>query len=307
MWLALKLLAAVVFYGAAIEPRLVHRVDQVAKIPNLPAAWEHRQIAVFTDIQIGMWWANTDAVRRIVGDVVQIRPAAVLLAGDFVYNADSISVEMQMADVLALLHPLLENGLPSYAVLGNHDYSLMNEHSDKENYIARRVRLKLDSAGIKMLDNRSIALVIPRSVAADSGAAIAPVDTAASAQLYLVGIGDKWAKNDRTEAAFGAVPAGAARIVFMHDPDSFVKIPAGQAPLAIAAHTHAMQLDVPWVSDWLWRRYFSNTGSGLAGWVTTHGQPGNRLYVNRGIGFSIVPVRINAVPELTIFTLERAK
>jgi predicted MPP superfamily phosphohydrolase len=41
--------------------------------------------------------------------------------------------------------------------------------------------------------------------------------------------------------------------------------------------------------------------------VATHGQAGKRLYVNRGIGFSIVPVRINAVPELTIFTLERAK
>ena len=30
---------------------------------------------------------------------------------------------------------------------------------------------------------------------------------------------------------------------------------------------------------------------------------GNRLYVNIGIGFSDVPVRINAPPALTLFTL----
>jgi hypothetical protein len=30
---------------------------------------------------------------------------------------------------------------------------------------------------------------------------------------------------------------------------------------------------------------------------------GNQLYVNRGIGFSLAPVRINCPPELTIDTL----
>jgi hypothetical protein len=29
------------------------------------------------------------------------------------------------------------------------------------------------------------------------------------------------------------------------------------------------------------------------------GASGNRLYVNRGIGFSVVPIRINCRPELT--------
>jgi predicted MPP superfamily phosphohydrolase len=29
--------------------------------------------------------------------------------------------------------------------------------------------------------------------------------------------------------------------------------------------------------------------------------------VNRGIGFSMFPARVNAVPELTVFTLTRAR
>ena len=51
-----------------------------------------------------------------------------------------------------------------YAVsLGIHDYSLMNEHSDKESYVAHRVRVALDSAGVHMMDNRVAALPCPRA------------------------------------------------------------------------------------------------------------------------------------------------
>lgn len=304
MLLALKILAAIVFYGAAIEPRFVDRIDQRGAIPNLPASWEHQQVAVFADIQVGMWWANTDAARRAVDRAVEIKPAMVLLAGDFVYNPTDGNIDRQIATVLSILKPLGENKIPTYGVLGNHDYNLMSEHSDQENRFAHRVRVVLDSVGIRMLDNRSVSLPAPPG--ADSLAVRA--DRAAGAVLYLVGVGEKWAKNDNIQRALAEVPANAPRLIFMHDPDSFVKIPANQGPLVIAAHTHAMQIVVPWVSDWAWRHYFSDSGSGLEGWVDTpHGQRGNRIYVNRGVGFSIFPMRLNAVPELTVFTLERAK
>jgi predicted MPP superfamily phosphohydrolase len=293
VWLIVKIIAAVTFYGMAIEPRFVVRHDEQASVPQLPPAWEGKQIAVFADLQIGMWWSNRDAIRRLVDRVVEINPAAVLIAGDFVYNADD-SVDSQMAEVLAFLQPLLDHKFPIYAVLGNHDYSLMNEGSQKESRVARHVRHALDSAGVHMMDNRAALLVLPGA------------DSAASPQLYLVGIGEKWATNDSVGVALRPVPKDAPRLVFMHDPDSFAKIPEGEAPFAVAAHTHGMQLGIPYVSDWLWRHKFSDNGSGVAGWIDHYGKPGNRLYVNRGVGFSIIPARINAPPELTVFTLTRA-
>jgi predicted MPP superfamily phosphohydrolase len=294
MWLLVKLLAAVTLYSTAIEPRFVDRNDYVGPVPNLPPAWEGKQIALFADLQVGMWWANLNTARKVVNQVVEIRPAAVLIAGDFVYEADS-AIDDQMREVVSILQPLLDDRIPVYAVLGNHDYSLMNEGSQKENRIARRVRYVLDSAGVHMMDNRVVALALPDS--AKSGGAM----------LYLVGIGEKWAKNDSSAVAVGKVPAGAARIVFMHDPDSYADIPAGEAPLALAAHTHGMQVGIPWVSDWLWRTRFSDRGAGVAGWIDDYGEKGNRLYVNRGVGFSIVPARLHAPPELTVFTLTRAR
>ena len=294
MWLLVKLLAVAVVYGTAIEPRIVVREDHAGSIPALPASWEGKQVAVFADLQIGMWWANTDAVRRAVAKTVELRPAFVLIAGDFVYKAEH-EVDPLMQEVLALLQPLIDAKIPTYAVLGNHDYEMMNEGSRMETSIARRVRFALDSAGIHMMDNRAVPVWAPGA------------DSATSGPLYIVGIGDKWALNDSSAAAVAKVPAGAPRIVFMHDPDSYAHIPANQAPLAVAAHTHGLQIGIPWVSDWLWREYFSDEGAEVQGWVNNFGQPGNRLYINRGIGFSILPGRINAFPELTVFTLTRAQ
>ena len=291
MWLFVKILAAAAIYGAAIEPRFVTTEHESAAIPALPAAWEGKQVAVFADLQVGMWWANRDAARKAVHKVVELKPALTLIAGDFVYDADS-SVNSQMQEVLGILQPIIDAKLPTYAVLGNHDYELMNEHSEKDNRVARRVRFALDSAGIHMLDNKAVA-VYP-----------AGADSTAANALWVVGVGEKWAKNDHPDSALAHVPAGAPRIVFMHDPDSFVHIPAGAAPVAVAAHTHGMQLGIPYLSDWMWRTYFSDEGSGVAGWIDGYGQPGNHLYVNRGIGFSILPLRVGAPPELTVFTLK---
>lgn len=294
MWALLKILVAVMLYGTAVEPRFVVRHDEAAPIPHLPPEWEGKQVAVFADLQVGMWWANTDAARRLVRTVVHIRPAAVLIAGDFVYNADS-NVDAQMQKVVAILRPMLDDSIPVYAVLGNHDYSLMNEHSDQENHVARAVRAELLRVGVHMMDNTVVALPSPRG------------DSLAPQRLYLAGIGEKWAKNDRVAPTLAMIPTDAPRLIFMHDPDSFALIPAGQAPVAIAAHTHGMQLGIPFLSDYLWRNYFSDAGSGVEGWISDFGQAGNRLYINRGVGFSIVPARVNAVPELTVFTLTRAQ
>ena len=293
MWLFVKILAAAVIYGTAIEPRIVVREDHAAPIPQLPAAWEGKQVAVFADIQIGMWWANTDAVRKVVAKTVKLNPAFVLIAGDFVYKAEH-EVDVLTQEVLALLQPLIDSKIPTYAVLGNHDYELMNEGSRKETHVARRVRQALDSAGIRMMDNRAVAVWAPGA------------DSATSGPLYVVGIGDRWAINDSASRTLAKLPAGAPRLVFMHNPDSFAQIAGGEAPLAVAAHTHGMQIGIPYLSDWLWRTHFSDEGSGVAGWIDDYGQPGNRLYINRGIGFSIMPGRINAFPELTVFTLTRA-
>lgn len=61
---------------------------------------------------------------------------------------------------------------------------------------------------------------------------------------------------------------------------------------------------VPLTPDWTWISYTTEDKVHLAGWIEGYGAPSNRLYINRGIGFSVAPMRFNAPPELTVVTLK---
>ena len=93
----------------------------------------------------------------------------------------------------------------------------------------------------------------------------------------------------------------------MHHPDSFAEIPAGAAPLAVAGHTHGGQVRIPLMPQWSWLTFVKEDEVHADGWIDGYGAEGNRLYVNRGIGFSVVPLRINCPPELTRFVLEHGR
>ena len=126
-WIGGVLLAVIVFllvWGVAIEPRfLLDTQTHEAEVPRLPSAWEGRTVALFADLQVGMWMDNTGMVERAVEEALEADPALVLFAGDFVYKPDSATVRK----AVALVRPLAEAGVPVVAVLGNHDYSMMKE------------------------------------------------------------------------------------------------------------------------------------------------------------------------------------
>ena len=88
----------------------------------------------------------------------------------------------------------------------------------------------------------------------------------------------------------------------MHNPNSFEAFPAGSAPLAVAGHTHGGQVRLPGTPEWSWLTFVKEDEVHADGWIDGYGSPHNRLYVNRGIGFSGVPLRINCMPEVSLFT-----
>lgn len=281
-------LALLLAYGTAVEPRLILDVErETAFVPHLPPQWEGRAVAATADFQVGMWLANRGMMRRVVRRLIRERPAAVLLVGDFIYFPPEHPAEL-VREALEVVRPLAESGIPVYAVLGNHDWGLDVRNGTINRTAARLVREGLEEMGIPVLDNRAV-----RLGDAEGG-------------LWIAGIGSAWAGDDDPLRALAEVRAGAARVVFMHNPDSFEEIPAGAAPLAIAAHTHGGQVRIPFLPEWSWLTWVRDDRVHTDGWIDKdYGAAGNRLYVNRGVGFSDVPVRINAAPEITVFELRR--
>ncbi len=309
-WIFLGGCAAVfllLIWGVAIEPRLLTEARETVRLPALPSAWQGQRVALIADLQIGMWLENVGAVRRAVARLIELRPAAVFLAGDFVYHAsqgaesprENSAEPAQLPAVRELgdlLRPLQAAGLTVYAVLGNHDYALKSADVPAASSLAARVRQELEKVGVRVLQNEAIQLGPPGSA-----------DPTVSSGLWLVGIGPHLVARDRAHAALAQVPPGAARLVLMHNPDSFPQLPAGSAPLAMCGHTHGGQVRFPWL---LLRRLLGRVNRErpeLSGWIHDYGEAGNRLYITRGIGFSRLPLRINASPELTLFTLQAAE
>jgi hypothetical protein len=88
----------------------------------------------------------------------------------------------------------------------------------------------------------------------------------------------------------------------MHNPETFAAIPDVGA-IALAGHTHGGQIRIPFTPEWTLLTYVAGDRVHADGWIEDYGEPSNRLYVNRGIGFSLLPLRINCPPEITLFTL----
>lgn len=298
MWKSLLLalglvLLAAVLYGAAIEPRfLLDRQTFEAEIPALPAEWEGKKVAMLADFQIGMWLDNVGMAEKAVAAAIEEGVALVLIGGDFVYSSDpSETNRATVEQAVQVVRPLVEAGIPVVAVLGNHDYSLMTKNSDTRPRIAEALESELRAVGVIVLENDAVAVPAPEG----------------GGQLHVAGIGSVWAENSRPADALAAVPSGAPRLVLMHNPESYRDIPAGEAPLALAAHTHGGQIRLlgPTAS---WLDIVRQGEVVTDGWAPESlGAAGNRLYVNRGIGFSTLPIRINCRPELTLVTLRRAE
>jgi predicted MPP superfamily phosphohydrolase len=117
------------------------------------------------------------------------------------------------------------------------------------------------------------------------------------AGVWLVGLDDPTFGRVDLEGAMKAVPGDAYRIALFHSP-AFFAVSAGRYELALAGHSHGGQVRLPFL-DPLWLP--SGIGRFVEGWFE---KDGSRMYVSRGIGMTILPIRFFCRPELAIITLQ---
>jgi len=113
---------------------------------------------------------------------------------------------------------------------------------------------------------------------------------------WLVGFDDEYGGRPAENRAFLGVPENAYKIALFHSP-MFIKRIAGRCDLALAGHTHGGQVRVPLWGP-LWLPPFS--GEYVSGWFE---RQGTRMYVNRGVGTSVLDVRVLSRPEIAIITI----
>lgn len=133
-----------------------------------------------------------------------------------------------------------------------------------------------DRHGVELLVNRSVEVAV------------------AGTRLRITGLDDLRGGHPDASAALGAGPPSPNHLVLAHCPHSrdAVAFPAGhRVDLMLAGHTHGGQVAV------LGRPLALPEGSGryVAGWYRDSGPA---MYVSRGIGTSLLPLRLGTPPEL---------
>jgi uncharacterized protein len=176
-------------------------------------------------------------------------------------------------DALALMSPVLARvKRPVYGVLGNHD--------------TIRMVPDLEAMGIRMLLNECDPIM------------------RGDATIYLAGIDDAhFYRVDNIEKAASEIPHHEVfSILLSHTPEIYRQAAHAGFDLLLSGHTHGGQICLPGsipltLGSVLPRRF------GAGAW-DYHNMAG---YTSKGVGSSIVPVRINCLPEITLHRLWRAE
>jgi predicted MPP superfamily phosphohydrolase len=242
-----------------------------AKPPRASFDAPSLSIVQLTDTHIGPFM-SVKRLERICTRAVERDPDLILLTGDFL-TVDSNHDQTALRRALA---PLAAARGRVFACLGNHDHEA-----------PRVVRQALSEAGVRLLVDEAVL-----------------VDTKLG-PVHLLGfdfhyrgrkarIADVFARNPR--------PEGALRIVLMHDPGAFARVPEGEGDLVLSGHTHGGQVGLvsfglPW------------TFVSLVTKLPDHGfwaRGKDRLYVHRGTGHYGFPLRVGVPAEQSLMRVFRS-
>jgi predicted MPP superfamily phosphohydrolase len=210
---------------------------------------------------------SVGAMRHLLGLVSDLKYDLCALTGD--YRGKTCGPFDESLDYVDALRARLKP--PVYGILGNHD--------------SIRMAPAMEAMGIRMLFNEC--------------EAIARGDQS----IYLAGIDDAhFYRIDDIGKAAAPIPREAFSVLLAHTPESYRQAADAGFDLMLSGHTHGGQLCLPGgFPIKLEARLPRSMGAGA--W--RHGDMAG--YTSVGAGTSLLPVRLNCPPEITLHTLRRAK
>lgn len=209
---------------------------------------------------------NEGAIQRLIEILPHVEYDICVLTGDF--RGETYGPFDAAIEGLARVRPHLRG--PVYGVLGNHD--------------TIRMVPELEEMGIRMLLNEADRLIRGGQL------------------IYLAGIDDAhYYRVDNIEKAGSDIPVEGISILLSHTPEIYRQAAHAGFNVLLSGHTHGGQVclpgSIPITLDSVLPRHMG------AGPWKYHSMIG---YTSTGVGSSIVAVRFNCPPEITLHHLQRA-
>ncbi|HJZ54334.1 MAG TPA: metallophosphoesterase [Gemmataceae bacterium] len=235
-------------------------------LPRLPLGFDGLRVAFLSDLHHGPY-TPLDYVASVVRTTLTLQPDLILLGGGYSYK-DAKYIGPCFEVLAGLKAPL---GV--FGVLGNHDYW----------HGLAQTKAGMKAAGVVELTNAGVWV--------ERG----------GSRFRLGGVDDLWAGKPDVAPAMGDATTADAGLLLSHNPDIAETLRDPRVGLVLSGHTHGGQAVVPGVgAPFVPSRYGEKY---LRGRVEA---PATTVYVSRGLGTTVSPLRFGSRPELTLMTLRSA-
>ncbi len=255
-------------YAWIIEPNWIEVTRHEVWFKTLPEEFNGLVMAHVSDLHMRGYGARE---RRALELLAQAKPDVIAVTGDFTLEGSDPAALRQFLEDLSKQKPAF--GI--WAVLGNHDHW----HPPAAN----------DGAVRKFFSDTGVALLVNEWGRIGKG-----LDT-----LTLVGVDDPFTGVDNLGVALRGTQRTPFAILLAHSPEIFMKADLTKFDLVLTGHTHGGQVRLPGLGA-LWLPAGSEGYD--SGWF--YGQYA-QMYVTRGVGTSILPIRFLCRPEIALITLKR--
>ena len=268
--LILALAQLLVIYAWIVEPNWIEVTSHEASFKSLPGEFNGLVVAHLSDLHIRKYGARE---RRVVARLAESKPSVIVLTGDLTLEGSDPASIRQFLTALRDL----KAAFGIWAVLGNHDHWYPLAFGKDE------VRTFYNDAGVSLLVN-------------EGGRLGRGLDT-----LSLIGVDDPFSGYANLGESLRGMQRTPFAVLLTHSPEIFMRADLVKFDLVLAGHTHGGQVRLPGIgAPWL----PAGSESFESGWF--YGQYA-RMYVTRGIGTSVLPVRFFCRPEIALITLRRTE
>ncbi|MBM7619678.1 putative MPP superfamily phosphohydrolase [Bacillus tianshenii] len=252
----------------------IETTDISINTDRVPASFDGYKIVQLSDLHSKSYGENQDV---IVQKVSEVNPNLIVFTGDLV---DSKKYNKETS--LTLMKELIQIA-PVYFVTGNHEWWSGKFSSLEESLLDIGVKVMRNTADSITLGNESIQII--------------GIDDPA---LAGDGIDERSITEEAIINAMEGVGEGRFNILLSHRPELFSLYSKYSIDVVLSGHAHGGQFRMPFVGGLI----APNQGLFPKFTAGKHVSENTAMIVNRGLGNSIIPLRIFNRPEIVVLTLK---
>ncbi|CAN7298628.1 metallophosphoesterase [Paenibacillus sp. LjRoot56] len=253
-------------YGIFGEPNWIQTTTVKLAYKRYPASFAGMRIVQFSDTHISKYYGLSH-LTRLAQLLQRQEPDILVFTGDL-FDSRQGEISNDVIPILSQLHAT--HG--KFAVLGNHDLRMD----------AARITEVLEQSGFKVLVNGSQRI------------------SRGDESIHIVGVDEMFHGKPNLPFALKGIDQDEFVLLLAHEPD-FADLASSYAvDLQLSGHSHGGQIRIPFYGSVFTPDLGQKYSIGLYNFEGTE----FHVYTNRGIGTTLLPIRFNCRPEITVFVLE---